>query len=111
MGLPRMLFFCRQIQIVCTLAFFLMAGAQVLHACVDLSCAAEHASEENSHGQDAQDCPLGHCCCQAHSGMNLSLTDAPDFIFLTVAAKTYPIQNEVWGDGPCREIDHPPQLS
>lgn len=99
------------IRIVCTLAILLMAGGQSLHACVDSACAHEQTTEDQSPCSDQQDCPVGHCCCNAHSWMNSTLPERMGFLFAASASDSLAIQNETWGDGPCREIDHPPQLS
>jgi len=104
-----MLFYRTSIRIVCTLAIFLMAGGQVLHACVDWKCGKEQATEESC--PDRQDCPIGHDCSCACSCINLTMTEHAEFLFMTAPSSSYPVRNETCGEGPCREIDHPPQLS
>lgn len=100
-------FLRRQIWFVCTLAFFLMAGGQVLHACVDTRCAT---TQEQSSCPDQQDCPIGHCC-HSHVCSNLVMIEHAGLFFMTSPSILLTSKSETWGDGPCREIDYPPQLS
>lgn len=99
------------IRIVGALAILLVAGGQTLHACVSSACDHEQTTEGNSPCSDQQDCPVGHCCCNAHSCMNSTLPERMGFVFTASVSDSLALQNETWGDGPCREIDHPPQLS
>lgn len=102
-----MVFLRRQIWFVCTLAFFLMAGGQVLHACVDTKCAT---AQEQSSCPDQQDCPIGHCC-HSHVCSNLAIIEHAGLFFMVSRPFLLSVKSETWSDGPCREIDYPPQLS
>jgi len=105
-------FLRRQIGIICTLAFLLMAGGQVLHACMDFDCCQEERGvDDHSSCPDAQDCPLGHCCCHAFSCMSSIMPADTDIFFAAGISGSFAVLDETCGEGPCREIDHPPQLS
>ena len=98
------------IRVICTLAIALMAGGQVLHACVDMRCDKVQATEQQPSCPDQQDCPIGNCC-HSHLCSNVAMIEHAGFLFMTSASSLLAIESETWGDGPCREIDHPPQLS
>jgi len=104
-------FFHGLVRVLCALAILLVAGGQGLHAGVDPACAHGHETKEHSPSPDQQDCPVGHCCCNAHSCMNSTLPDGMGLLIPASASDSPALQNETWGDSPCREIDHPPQLS
>lgn len=95
-----------------TVAILLMATGHLAHAyddltsCVDV-CTSEHASNSDTDSS----CPVGNSCSHSHAHGFIALTDAPEFLFVSHAATSFPDANELLLDGPCREIDYPPQLS
>jgi len=101
--------FFKYFQIVCALVVLLMGSGGMAHVCVDLACAS-HTAEEHSAESDSQDCPADHC---THTCSCLDLIcDEPARFFVEVApSNVFSLQNEACLDGPCRKIDHPPQLS
>ena len=104
---PVVDFLRRQMWVVCTLALFFMAGGQVLHACVDTMC---DVAQEQSSCPDQQDCPIGHCC-HSHVCGSLVMIEHAEFFFMASPPVLLSVKSETCSDGPCREIDHPPQLS
>lgn len=100
-------FLRRQFWIICTLVFLLLASGQALHAYVDTSCAL---TEEKSSCPDQQDCPIGHCC-HSHLCCNLMLLEPVELFFMTSPSVLLRLKNETLHDGPCKEIDYPPQVS
>ena len=104
-------FFCRQIWVICTLAFFLMAGGQRIHACVEVMCCEENSSHSESNCPDEQsDCPVGHCChCLACS--SVMMDDPAEFLFLPSPCGLFTVSNETCDEGFRKEIDYPPRLS
>lgn len=98
-------FLRRHIRIVFTLALFLMAAGQALHACADARC---DSAQEQSSCPDEQDCPIGDCC---HVGTQAAMIEQGAFHFMPSAFSLLALKSEITGDGPCREIDYPPQLS
>ena len=108
---PDMTFYRACIRVVCTLAFVVLAGGQVLHACVDSACAKDQATEEHSSCPDSQDCPIGDCCLHVCSCLHLTMVDASEFLFLIAPSSSFVVSNETCDEGFCREIDYPPQLS
>jgi len=102
----------RRIGVVFTLAFLLMAGGQVLHACVNFDCCQEErGTDDPSTCPDAHDCPIGHCGCHSLSCMNSTMPDSTDVFFGSDISGSFTVRNEACDEGPCREIDHPPQLA
>jgi len=106
-----MTFYRTCLRIVCTLAILLLAGGQAVHACTDVACAKDQATEEHSSCPDRQDCPIGHCCCDACSCLHLTMAEHAEFLFLIAPSSSYAVSNETCDEGSCREIDYPPQLS
>ena len=104
-------FFCRQIWVVCTLAIFLMAGGQRIHACVDVTCCEESSSRSEPTCPDEQsDCPAGHCChCLACS--SATMEDSAGFLFMPGASGRFTVSDETSDEGFRKEIDYPPRLS
>lgn len=100
----------RHIWTVCALAIFLMAGGQVLHACADMRCDESEAAETQSSCPDEQDCPIGQCC-HAHLCIGVAMIEHSGFLFRTSPSSLLAVKSETWGEGPSREIDHPPQVS
>lgn len=98
-----------KIRIVCALAFLLMAGGQAYYSCVDLACDRQQAMSASC--PDPQDCPDGHSCGHAHAGIQLAMVENSEFLFMATPSGSCAIDGETCGEGPCREIDHPPQLA
>jgi len=98
---------------VCALALLAMAGGQAVHAGAELLCHHEQGAEEHTTCPEQDECPDGHCCCNVSSCMSSTLPELADRVFVSVCDPTgsFRIRNETCGDGPCREIDHPPQLA
>lgn len=96
---------------VCVLALLLMLGAPTLHACVDATCGIEHAVDEHSSCPDKEDCPSEQDCCQMHCCMGSTVPERMAFLFVAKSSRSNVAGDEACGEGPCREIDHPPQLS
>ena len=102
-------FFRSQLLIVCTMAFFMMAGVQSIHACVGMERAMAQTEERHS-CPDQQECPIGHCS-HTHSCMSEAMTENTAFLFIPSLSGSFAISDETCGDRFCKEIDHPPQLS
>ncbi len=105
--------FCfRSVRIFWTIAILLMAGGQVVHAYQELKCVTDHSAQGQSSVPDKQDCPANHaCCCHAHSHGIATLAEVPSFSHLSLSSSSFSTRNESYIEGPCREIDYPPQLS
>jgi len=101
----------RQIWIVCALAFLLMAGGQAFYACADWTCSSEQASADHSSCPDPEDCPDGPCCGHIHASLHLTMLEHAVFLFMVLPSQAIVIDSETCQEGPCREIDHPPQLA
>lgn len=84
-----------------------MASGQALHAFVDTSC---DVAEEQSSCPDQQDCPIGHCC-HAHLCSHILMFEQTDPFLMTSPSVLLLLKNNILGDDPCKEIDHPPQIS
>ncbi len=111
--MPNQVKFCfKHLRILWAIAILVMAGGQFAHAYQDLKCVATHAAQEQSSVPDKQDCPANHaCCCHAHSHGIATLVEVPSFFHLSLGSSSFSTCNESYIEGPCREIDYPPQLS
>lgn len=110
--LHRPMRFCsRYVQIGWVVAILLMAGGQLAHAYMDLTCSKDHVSESQQSPAPGDDCPVGHCCVHSHLQIKMAAVDSAGDMIPDTSACSFPSREEMALDGPTREIDYPPQLS
>jgi len=91
------------------ITILLMTGGYGLHACESFACDKDCVEQTQSANDES--CPADHTCCHMHSQITLALPVAPESVFFELSSRSFPNGNEPCIEGPCREIDYPPQLS
>lgn len=103
--------FSKYLRLVWAVAILLIAGGHLAHAWEDLISCDAVCSGEHSSQTEPQDCPKGGECSHPFAHGFFILPDAPDRLFIALTTTSFPFHVEGSMDGPCREIDYPPQVS
>jgi hypothetical protein len=111
--MPTQVKFCfKHLRILWAIAILLMVGALVARAYQEFECSTLHTAQEQSSAPVQQDSPTGEdCCCQVQMHGIASLAEIPSFCHSRFSSSSLSTSNESCTEGPCREIDYPPQLS